>query len=137
MQKSATMAQLAEHVIGNDEVPGPNPGSSSNTKSTLRRAFCVGERCVPLALGVPGESRTRFVGKGAERDVWLRQVMYADASDVPAGVGGFAEHITSLRPPGATSLLPQGEYIICRKAAYFTSRSFLSPLHTSPLYPSS
>ena len=31
--KNATMAQLVEHVIGNDEVPGPNPGSSSR-KST-------------------------------------------------------------------------------------------------------
>ncbi len=29
------MAQLAEHVIGNDEVPGPNPGSSSKKSSFL------------------------------------------------------------------------------------------------------
>ena len=36
MQKSATMAQLAEHVIGNDEVPGPNPGSSSKKSATSR-----------------------------------------------------------------------------------------------------
>lgn len=26
------MAQLVEHVIGNDEVPGPNPGNSSIKK---------------------------------------------------------------------------------------------------------
>ena len=30
------MAQLAEHVIGNDEVPGPNPGSSSKKSATSR-----------------------------------------------------------------------------------------------------
>ena len=29
------MAQLAEHVIGNDEVPGPNPGSSSKKSKSL------------------------------------------------------------------------------------------------------
>ncbi len=28
------MAQLVEHILGKDEVPGPNPGSSSKTKST-------------------------------------------------------------------------------------------------------
>ena len=35
------MAQLAEHVIGNDEVPGPNPGSSSKTKSIPRGMLFV------------------------------------------------------------------------------------------------
>ena len=25
----AAMAQLVEHILGKDEVPGPNPGSSS------------------------------------------------------------------------------------------------------------
>ena len=28
------MAQLVEHILGKDEVPGPNPGSSSKRKST-------------------------------------------------------------------------------------------------------
>ena len=26
------MAQLVEHILGKDEVPGPNPGSSSTNK---------------------------------------------------------------------------------------------------------
>ena len=26
---NAAMAQLVEHILGKDEVPGPNPGSSS------------------------------------------------------------------------------------------------------------
>lgn len=48
------MAQLAEHVIGNDEVPGPNPGSSSKKpiredghfviKQEIGRADMTGEK---------------------------------------------------------------------------------------------
>lgn len=30
------MAQLVEHMLGKHEVPGPNPGSSSNTKKAPR-----------------------------------------------------------------------------------------------------
>ena len=33
------MAQLVEHILGKDEVPGPNPGSSSK-KHPLRVFFC-------------------------------------------------------------------------------------------------
>lgn len=36
------MAQLAEHVIGNDEVPGPNPGSSSKKPIREDGLFCFG-----------------------------------------------------------------------------------------------
>ena len=36
------MAQLVEHILGKDEVPGPNPGSSStNEKPPLLRRFFV------------------------------------------------------------------------------------------------
>ena len=57
-----------------------------------------------LPLGSPANREKRFVGMGvAERDVCF-------ASDVPLGVmcafGTRAEHITALRPEGATSLLP-------------------------------
>ena len=31
------MAQLVEHILGKDEVPGPNPGSSSKRKGHLSR----------------------------------------------------------------------------------------------------
>ena len=31
------MAQLVEHILGKDEVPGPNPGSSSKRKGHLFR----------------------------------------------------------------------------------------------------
>ena len=31
----AAMAQLVEHILGKDEVPGPNPGSSSKKTDTL------------------------------------------------------------------------------------------------------
>ena len=27
-KENAAMAQLVEHILGKDEVPGPNPGSS-------------------------------------------------------------------------------------------------------------
>ena len=30
-KRHAAMAQLVEHILGKDEVPGPNPGSSSKT----------------------------------------------------------------------------------------------------------
>ena len=37
----AAMAQLVEHILGKDEVPGPNPGSSSRQPrcSKERRGF--------------------------------------------------------------------------------------------------
>ena len=40
----AAMAQLVEHILGKDEVPGSNPGSSSKTKKDERisRPFCFG-----------------------------------------------------------------------------------------------
>ena len=30
------MAQLVEHILGKDEVPGPNPGSSSRQPRSIR-----------------------------------------------------------------------------------------------------
>ena len=38
---SAAMAQLAEHILGKDEVPGPNPGSSSKKSLVERRGILV------------------------------------------------------------------------------------------------
>ena len=35
---NAAMAQLVEHILGKDEVPGPNPGSSSRQP----RSVCFG-----------------------------------------------------------------------------------------------
>ena len=35
------MAQLVEHILGKDEVPGPNPGSSSKAKSTSKEVLFV------------------------------------------------------------------------------------------------
>ena len=35
------MAQLVEHILGKDEVPGPNPGSSSNETLVERRGLLV------------------------------------------------------------------------------------------------
>ena len=32
----AAMAQLVEHILGKDEVPGSNPGSSSMKKALAR-----------------------------------------------------------------------------------------------------
>ena len=32
---NAAMAQLVEHILGKDEVPGPNPGSSSRQPRRL------------------------------------------------------------------------------------------------------
>ena len=37
----AAMAQLVEHILGKDEVPGPNPGSSSNETLVERRGLLV------------------------------------------------------------------------------------------------
>ena len=33
---NAAMAQLVEHILGKDEVPGPNPGSSSRQPRSKR-----------------------------------------------------------------------------------------------------
>ena len=33
---NAAMAQLVEHILGKDEVPGPNPGSSSRQPRSNR-----------------------------------------------------------------------------------------------------
>ena len=37
----AAMAQLVEHILGKDEVPGPNPGSSSKKSLVERRGILV------------------------------------------------------------------------------------------------
>ena len=50
------MAQLAEHVIGNDEVPGPNPGSSSKKKES---------RCGSFFLCLCPQDTTSLCGKAA------------------------------------------------------------------------
>ena len=36
------MAQLAEHILGKDEVPSSNLGSSSKQKALLRKCFLFG-----------------------------------------------------------------------------------------------
>ena len=51
------MAQLVEHVLGKDEVPGPNPGSSSKKR----------EQVIDL-LSFFNEIRL------AASEIWLRQV---------------------------------------------------------------
>ncbi len=38
-EKYAVMAQLAEHVLGKDEVPGSNPGNSSRKKTVFGCLF--------------------------------------------------------------------------------------------------
>ena len=39
---NAAMAQLVEHILGKDEVPSSNLGSSSKQKSTARAVlFCL------------------------------------------------------------------------------------------------
>ena len=51
------MAQLVEHILGKDEVPGPNPGSSSKRKGhhlrcpfLVRLAATIGLGPAPRAL---------------------------------------------------------------------------------------
>ena len=47
---NAAIAQSVEHVIGNDEVIGPNPISSSKTKQPAdRRAVLFWNFCLPQA----------------------------------------------------------------------------------------
>ena len=42
------MAQLAEHILGKDEVPGPNPGSSSKKSLVERRGILVFQENYPM-----------------------------------------------------------------------------------------
>ena len=56
----ATMAQLVERVLGKDEVPSSNLGSSSKPKSTARAVLFGLERCVPLARNVMRTSCVMF-----------------------------------------------------------------------------
>ncbi len=62
------MAQLVEHMLGKHEVPGPNPGSSSNTKnaSPIGEAFFALEP--PLSLRIvaaqpPGSTHPPAAGR--------------------------------------------------------------------------
>ena len=59
------MAQLAEHVIGNDEVPGPNPGSSSKKQRTSKEVLCFLSKPTGLVYHQPERAvyhcRTRAV----------------------------------------------------------------------------
>ena len=50
------MAQLVEHILGKDEVPGPNPGSSSTRKSLLNRG------AIFLRVGLLLSLRSEFCG---------------------------------------------------------------------------
>ena len=47
------MAQLVEHILGKDEVPGPNPGSSSRQP---RRFYLRGFGFYSLFLLLPGSA---------------------------------------------------------------------------------
>ena len=59
-KKHAAMAQLVEHILGKDEVPSSNLGSSSKTKSTSQEVLFVLERCVPLARNMMRPSGVMF-----------------------------------------------------------------------------
>ena len=57
------MAQLVEHILGKDEVPGPNPGSSSKQKRhTNRCAVFVWNRYSPLRIGSASAPRAAESG---------------------------------------------------------------------------
>ena len=46
------MAQLVEHILGKDEVPGPNPGSSSKRKGhPIGCPFLVAFGAATIGLG--------------------------------------------------------------------------------------
>lgn len=68
------MAQLAEHVIGNDEVPGPNPGSSSN----FVPGYGINQKTLDLQ-GFFGCDRHALFS--AVSDVWEPAVLF-----VPSGM---------------------------------------------------
>ena len=55
------MAQLVEHILGKDEVPGPNPGSSSKRKGHL-------SRCPFLAFGQLPPIRTGSASPSGEAE---------------------------------------------------------------------
>ena len=53
------MAQLVEHILGKDEVPGPNPGSSSKRKGHLSRCPFLVRLGGTLGFG-PAPPRTPY-----------------------------------------------------------------------------
>ena len=73
--ESAAIAQSVEHVIGNDEVMGPNPISSSNRKRMpLRHPFSVGTHGIRINAGVndtPGAADYEDIGCRCALDVRL------------------------------------------------------------------
>ena len=48
LRKHAAMAQLVEHILGKDEVPSSNLGSSSKTTTFLSGGFCFGAATLDL-----------------------------------------------------------------------------------------
>ena len=53
--KNAAMAQLVEHILGKDEVPGPNPGSSSRQpQRSPSGALVFYKACAPRKSGLSG-----------------------------------------------------------------------------------
>ena len=68
---NAAMAQLVEHILGKDEVPGPNPGSSS--RQPRREIFgalvfygLLQNECGSFFFlsGLPGAFTRRRIGDG-------------------------------------------------------------------------
>ena len=68
------MAQSVEHVIGNDEVIGPNPISSSITKALpIGRAFCYATIRYEERYGRCGRKGDFFLSYGAASPVAVRR----------------------------------------------------------------
>ena len=60
----AAMAQLVEHILGKDEVPGPNPGSSSRQPRCSNECRGFGFVRVPLHNSYPARTGERYDSYG-------------------------------------------------------------------------
>ena len=75
LRKRAAMAQLVEHILGKDEVPSSNLGSSSKTTPLIRVVFFVVLELLPSRTGFLPTGKNRFVTPasrlGREGGIWV------------------------------------------------------------------
>ena len=100
----AAMAQLVEHILGKDEVPGPNPGSSSRQPRRetfgalvfykVLRCFCGSTFLLGLS-----EAATPYFASGSVPKVQIRSAYLS--GDLQACLQGEAKsYLRSRRIPG-------------------------------------
>ena len=91
---NAAMAQLVEHILGKDEVPGPNPGSSSRQpQRSPSGALVFYKACATCKVGLSGDATLA-----------LGRVLRAKRAESGSHIRAYRGYLDASRQyPGASS----------------------------------